>query len=112
MQLNQKQIEKLLESSMPSIVEGFKRQIINSISLDVSTQAGQDIAKFVREWVQVNILPEIEKSLVENKEGLVAVGILFAERSVETIAEAMVASLKENLSQSWTRTEIFKSLFK
>jgi hypothetical protein len=111
MKLSEDQIDKLLKDAMPSMVESFKSEISRSIEWNVRDAAGKQITEFVKDWIAKEVLPEVEKSLIESKTGLMAVGLKFGEQAVEALVGSMLKTLNEQLSQSWNRKKLFTAMF-
>lgn len=112
MKVTQEMMDQMLSEAMPDIVASFKKQITDGVSWSVLEAARTECSKFVLEWVNVNVLPEIEKSLVESKDGLAAMGAKLGENVVGLLAESLTDQVKDRLSNSWERSKIFESLFK
>ncbi len=111
MKLNQEQINEILENSIPSIAEGLSKDLSDSISRQISYESGELVGEFVRNWVKENILPEVEKNLIESKDGLIRVGIELGDQSVKLVTENMVKALSENLSSTYNRKKMFEGMF-
>lgn len=106
-----KTAEEMLELAMPSVIEGMKKELTQSITWDVKNTASKLIVDHVSEWVKENILPDISTQLAENKDSLIAVGIQMGPLMVQALSEAMLVDLKKNLESSWDRQKIYKALF-
>lgn len=105
-------IDELLQSSLPSIVEGFKKELSSKISWQVQEQAAKAVTEHTSEWIKTNILPEITTSLVESKEGLIGLGQKMGPAIIDALVASMLDAMKKNLESSYKRDEIFKALFK
>jgi hypothetical protein len=110
--LDEKAMEELLEAAKPSVIEGLKKELSNSITYDMKNKVVGEIGKYVEEWTKRELIPEIANHLIESKEGLISIGKALAPALVQEIVKAMTISLSENMKQSWTRGEVFKALFK
>lgn len=109
--LTEEQVQELIEKSLPSMINGMKAELRQSIDWQVKDQAAKIVGAAVQEWIKENIIPEIHAALVESKEGLVLLGLEFSKRAVAEIADAMANTLKTNLERSYKRSEIFKKMF-
>jgi len=106
------QINEMLEAAKPSIIEGFKKEIANNISYEVKSAASRVIIEETTKWVKENIIPEVVKSLVESKEGLIAVGAKLAPQMVESLVEGALKDFKKNIESSYSRNKIMEAMFK
>jgi uncharacterized membrane-anchored protein YjiN (DUF445 family) len=109
--LTQEQVNELLESAKPSIIEGLKRDISNSVTYTMKENAGQVIREHVTEWIKNNVIPEITKQLIEGKEGLIKAGFLLAESTCNMLMESMVKDLGKRLQNDWERKKILEAMF-
>jgi hypothetical protein len=101
----------LVEQALPSIIEGLKAELKQSLTYEVRSQATQVVAAHVTAWVTENVLPELTAALVESKDGLVALGPVLAEGMVAEMAKSMSAALAAKLTNSWDRKKIFEACF-
>ena len=106
------QINEMLEAAKPSIVEGFKKEITNSITWEVKNAASRLIAAETEKWIKENIIPEIIKDLVESKEGFIKLGSTLAPAMIEVLTKSLIDSLKEKMEKSWDRNKVFEAMFK
>jgi hypothetical protein len=112
MKLTPEQIESMLEAAKPSVIESLQKELTNSISWQVKEGAQTQIAAYVKKWVDENVLPEVEKTLIENKESLIGVGVKMAEVMTDELAKSFTEAVKETLSTSYRRSEVFKALLR
>ena len=106
------QIDAMLEAARPSIIEGFKKEIQDSITWEVKKKASEIVGAETEKWLRAEIVPEIVKELVESKQGLIAVGAKLAPAIVEELVKGMADTFKKKMEQSWDRTKIFEAIFK
>lgn len=104
------QMQELLEAAKPSVIESLKRELTQSISWEVKAKAGELIRLHTEEWIKAHILPEITKSMIESKEGMIAIGVKLAPAIVDEITKAMIAAVAKNMTDSWSRKKFFESL--
>ena len=105
------QMNEMLEAAKPSIVEGFKKEIAQSITWQVKDRAGEIVRKAVEDWIKENIIPEIYKELAESKESFISLGATIAPMMVQQLTEALAGSFKERMESSYERRAIFKACF-
>ena len=105
-----KTAEELLELALPSVLEGIKKEMVQTIDWQTKDAAAKLVTTHVSEWITANILPEITKRLVEEKESLISLGTTLGAATVEAVSAAMLDQLKKNL-EGYKRTTIFKALF-
>lgn len=110
--LDQKDLEELLEAAKPSVIEGLKKELANSITWEMKSKVNEQIGAHVKAWVEKELLPEITKHLIESKEGMISLGKALGPAIVDEVVKAMVLSLSENMKNSWSRGELFKAMFK
>lgn len=110
--LDQETVKSIIDRHLPSMLESLKDELKTSVTYQVKDAAAREVSTFVVEWVKANIIPEVEKALVESKAGLISLGPILAERTNIELAEAFTASLKEALKNSWDRKRVFEALLK
>jgi len=108
--ITQEQVSKMMEEAMPSIIEGFKKELTQHASWQIKEDATALMRKEVTDWVKANIIPEIHKTLVENKEGLIKMAPIMAQEMSNQLGEAFKESIKESLKNSWGRKKIFEAM--
>jgi len=108
--LNQEQINQLLEDAKPDIVNSLKKAVMEDLTREVNRNCVEVFKNHINSWLKENILPEITKTLIESKEGLIKVGVQVTTEINDMLAKSMVAHIKERLEKEWTRGEIFKAL--
>jgi hypothetical protein len=105
-------VQKLLEDSLPSMMEGFRAEIKSSVNWQVKDTVGKLVTDHVIEWVSANVLPEITAALVESKESIVSTGAALGPQVVTILTEGLLENLKKNLENSWKRDKVMEALFK
>ena len=111
MKLDQKTLNEILEQVKPSLIDGLKQELQSGITYEVKQAVAEQVRDHITKWIQVEVLPEITKNLIESKEGFIALGPRIGEEALESLALSFTKSLKDNLNNSWSRKEIFKALF-
>lgn len=111
MKLSEQQISELIEQSLPSMTEGLKQDLQNHLLEQIKWSAQDEIGKFVREWIKGNVIPEVEKELIEATDGLIKVGASLANTMVTTLTAELTKELQKRLSESWTRKNILEAMF-
>ena len=107
-----KTAEELIQLALPSVLEGLKKELTQTIDWQIKQDATKVVSDHITNWIKENVLPEVSKQLVESKEGLIALGATIGPGVVEAVSAAYLESLKKKLENSWERTKIFESLFK
>ena len=105
------QMNEMLEAAKPSIVDGFKKEIAQSITWQVKDRAGELVRKAVEDWIKENIIPEIYKELAESKDSFISIGTALAPLMVEQLTEALANSFKGKMEQSYERRAISTAWF-
>ena len=106
-----KTAEELLELALPSVLEGLKKELTQTIDWQVRDTASKLVSEYVATWVKEEVIPEIGKRLTEQKEGLISLGTAIGPQVVEAVTSVLLDELKKNLSSSYKRSAIFKALF-
>lgn len=110
--MNVEDVNKFLEEIKPDIKESIKKELTNSLSWDVKDQALKQIKECIKGFIESEVIPEVQKDLIENKEGLISVGKSAAPLIVEELAKGMAKSVAEKLESSYSRNDMLKGLFK
>lgn len=111
MKLSREQMDEILDEVRPSVLQGVKDDFQRMVHQEILSGARTEISAMVKEWVKENILPEVEKELVESKEGLVSVGKKMAQEIVVEFAKKMTEDVKKRLENEWDRRKILGALF-
>lgn len=106
------QVETALQAALPSIVEGLKKELTQTVSWEVKNQVTRQVVETVTSWVQVEIVPEIHRILTEEKEGLIALAPNIGQEVVNSLSVALQETFTKKLEHSWERQKIFEALFK
>jgi len=105
------QMNQMLEEVKPQIIESMKKEIRGEISYEIKTAVKEEIKKCICEFMEKEIIPEITKKLLEEKEGLIQIGIKIMPEMVNLISMALLEELKQNIESSYSRDKIIKALF-
>ncbi len=108
--INQQMMDELLEAAKPSIIEGLKKELSQSISWEAKQTMQKQVVEHVSAWVQENVLPEITAQLVESREGIISVGPEMARLLVEQLAQGFADTIAKKMESSWERKKIFEAL--
>jgi len=106
------QVEVALQAAFPSIVEGLKKELTQTVSWEVKNSVAKQVVETVTAWVQAEIVPEIHRILTEEKAGLIAIAPTLGESIVKQLTVALQEELTKKLEHSWERKMIFEALFK
>lgn len=109
--LTQDQIQEMLEAAKPSIIESLKKELSQSIGYEVKEELRRQVQKCAQEWITSNVVPEVTRQLIEEKEGLISAALQLAPAMNALLVEAMTKEISERLSQSWNRKKIFEAMF-
>ena len=109
--LTQEQIEQAVQDSLPSILRGLKEQLEEKAIQEAGQVVSGIVRGVVQEWVKEQIIPVLTATLVEHKEGIIAVAPKLASMTTELLVEAMIVDLKKSLENSWDRRKILKAMF-
>lgn len=110
--MNKEDIDKLLDEIKPDIKESIKKELLKDITWDVKQTAISQISECIKEFVKDEIIPEVKKDLIENKDSLVSIGKKAGPMVTEEISKAMCLQLAEKLKDSWGRKDLLSGLFK
>lgn len=111
MQLTPEQIASILEEAKPDIIKGLREEAVRQAHWEMNPVVSKLINDEITAFMTSEIIPEVRASLVEGKEGLLAVAIGAANQIAVGLATALTDDLKKKMEQSYKRQEIFKALF-
>jgi len=109
--LTQEHLEQIVKDNLSSIVKGFENELSEAVSREMLEQCHSVVGKAVRQWIEENIVPEITKQLVEQKDSLIATAAQLGPLVVKELVEKITEQSKKNLGESWTRKKIMEALF-
>ena len=111
MKLSDEQIQEILEAAKPDILASVKADLTEEVTRAIRHSATVEVEAFAREWIKGNVIPEVEKALIESKGGLVSLGVVLAEETVQALALSTTEALKSKLEKNWERKKIMEALF-
>lgn len=103
-------MDELLEAAKPAVIESLKKELTQGITYEARNEMSKMVQKHVTDWVKENIIPEITKTLIESKEGMISLGVKLAPVIVDEMVKSATETIKKNLESSWSRKEIFGKL--
>lgn len=103
-------VAELLEKNKALITEKLVKDFANDVAHSLSYTLEQEIRKFAGEYIQVNVLPEVQKHLEANKDELVKTMLAAVKTGTDMLGEALIDQIKKNMSSQWKVTEIAKKL--
>lgn len=106
-----KTADELVELALPSVLEGIRKELVQTIDWQVKEDAAKIVSAHVTAYIQENVLPEITRQLVESKDGLIALGGALGPAVIAAMTDALMEELKKNLQGSWDRKKIFDAMF-
>lgn len=109
--ISEEMLQEALKSTLPSVLEGLKQSFKERAIGEAENRISQVIAETVTTFMKEEIVPEIQKALIESKEGLINTVPLFTGEITTLLAEAMTKELKKKLETSWDRQKIFEAMF-
>ena len=109
--LTDKQKQEILDEAFEQVKAGVIENAIHHVDWNIKSELAKRTNELVKNWVTEELGPELITSLDENKSVLIEAAIISAEKMAETLASAMAGQMVENLSSSYKRNEILKSLF-
>lgn len=107
---SQEQINELLEAAKPSIIEGLKKEIQQTVTYQMQEAAAKAVREHTTQWINENVIPEITAQLVESKDGLISLGAKLAPMLLDSMTESFAGAIKKKMESSWERKKIFESL--
>lgn len=108
--LTQEQINEAVTGAMPDILAGLRKEIAETAIYQAKQTAQQAVGKAVSDWIIENLVPEVIKTLADNKDGLVALAPTLAQNMTAAMSEAFTASITKKLESSYERKKIFEAL--
>lgn len=108
--LTQEQINEAVQDAMPDILAGLRKEIAENAVYQAKQSAFSAVQKAVTEWINEHLLPEILQSLMDNKDGLVAMVPSLAQSMTVAMQAAFIDSITKKLESSWERKKIFEAL--
>ena len=109
--LTKEQIDQAVQDIVPDVLRGLKNELRDR-ALGIARDAALDVVrKEVAAWATENLVPAVRDSLIESKDGIVAVAPTVAKSLVDVLATAMTAELKKKLESSWERKKILEAMF-
>ncbi len=110
--ISDEQLQKALNDSLPSVLEGIKESFKNQAIREAQNKMSSLVAKTVEDFIAKEIIPEINLFLIENKDGMLGMVPKFSSELTTLIHDSMIKELKNKLENSWERQKIFESMFK
>lgn len=108
--LTQEQINEAVSGAMPDILAGLRKEIAETAIYQAKQTANAAVSKAVSDWVVENLVPEILKTLTDNKDGLLAMAPTLAHNMTTAMSVAFLDSITKKLETSWERKKIFEAL--
>jgi hypothetical protein len=110
MPITQEEILAVMENHRDELVahmvEETKKSITNQINWSLQTEINNIVQKFIKE----EIAPEIQAQLVESKPAILKAVAVMADELSTDLAKALLETARENLNQSYKRSQILKEL--
>lgn len=110
MNLTAEQIQQAVQSALPDVLAGLREQIKEQALYAARDTVLNEVRNAVSTWVKENLVPEIQATLVESKDGLVAIAPQMAASLNQVLCDAFVDSVKKKMESSWDRRKVFEAL--
>lgn len=110
MPITQDEIMQILENHREELVAHMVEETKTEISHKINWALASEIDKIVREFITVEIGPEIKAQLTESKPTVLKAVAQMAEEFSTDLAKALLDQARENLKTSYKRSAILKSL--
>jgi len=111
MKFTDEQIQEIVNSAKVSLTDATAKELAKSVEHTITYQSSQVIGDFAKTWVTENILPEVQKQLIENKDAMISVAVRSVEDMALQLSKAMTESLAKTLESSYSRNDLLKKMF-
>lgn len=108
--LTEEQIKQAVQESLPSVLAGLKQSLQERAMQEAREVVTLIVRDEVQKWTAEVIVPELHKTLIEHKDGIVAAGPKLGAALVDTLIEGLSADFKARMSKDWERKQILKSI--
>lgn len=108
--LTQEQAQELVTTALPEIKEAFRASIRERATRELESVFSEVVKREISLFVETHVVPEVQKSLLENKEGLLNAAAKGAVESSKILTESIVDIVSQNLKSSYKRRDILKLL--
>lgn len=102
----------ILEENKAAVKQAVKDAMLNSITQKFQWELPQALQEAVNEFIKDEIIPEVRKELLENKDAMVAMATDLIKAVPAEIGKAMQEKVAENLSSSYTLKNMVDQLFR
>ncbi len=109
--MKKEMLEKMVEGCEEEIRKEVVRRVSEAFTQDVSNQVYQKLTKEVGEFLDKEIMPELQVYLTSNKGPILAGAKKAADTLSTSIETAIVAQVNEAMKESWKRSNVLKALF-
>ena len=104
-------IAKIIEERKGDLVEAALSKLKEKVVAEIDWSSNESIRTTVKAWLDTNIVPEINKMLDDEKEGILA-GLRSNIAAVGAeIGLGLLKQAQENMAESWKRRSVLKALF-
>lgn len=104
-------IAKIIEERKDELVSAALARLKEKVVAEIDWSSNESIRSTVKTWLDTNIVPEINKMLDDEKEGILA-GLRANIASVGAeIGLGLLKQAQENMAESWKRRSALKALF-
>lgn len=109
--MTEQQLKDFLEENKADIQAAVKSAAIERLIAQHSWDISSQIRDVVREFVEKEVLPEVEAALAEQKGALVAGVIAGLAPMADELAKGLAADAAKTIGDDWRRKNIVKAIF-
>lgn len=109
--ITEQQMQEMVQDALPSVAERVRAELGEKVTQQAMSAVTDVVRKEVTKFAEETIAPEIRRLLVESQDGLLAICKPAAEQIVAALATSLTEALQKRLEQTYSRSEIFKTLF-
>jgi galactokinase/mevalonate kinase-like predicted kinase len=99
-----------IQSAIPAIMERVRREAEQQIERECLATIMRAANAEAQSWATEVLAPEIRAQLDAGKQGMLERADEMAKRMTDALADALVAQITKNLSQSWNVRKVVEAL--
>lgn len=108
--LTPEQVQQIITDTLPDAIAALKKEVAAKVVAEAQWALGDEIKNTVREWIKTNIAPEIEKSLIDSKDGILKAIAEFTNSYTSLLTKALLEDASAKLANSWDRKKIVEAI--
>ena len=109
--MNKDTIQEIIEANRPQIEEAVNKQILEDITSSIGWSLRDCTSGIVKEFVEAEVKPAVQKHLQMNKETLIAAICKEVPNIAEGLAGAISARIAKALTDDYKCTKVLRELF-